>query len=51
MSAVAIVYFSQTEMTAALAHRLATGLKKSGIVDVYLFRIQGEEIVAGRFVN
>jgi len=38
-------------ISAALADNLANGLEKSGVADVCLFRIRGEEIVDGRFEN
>lgn len=51
MNTVAIVFFSQTGMTSALAEQIAKGCRGSGVDNVSLFQIQGEEIIAGRFVN
>ena len=48
---VAVVYFTKTDVTGKLAQSLISGLKASGEVRVIEHRIQGHEIVEGRFVN
>jgi len=47
MPSVAIVYFSATGTTAALAEAIRAGA--AGLLDVSIFRIAGSDIVDGRF--
>lgn len=51
MPKIAIIYFSQTDITAQLANAIATGAKQEPNIDVFSYRVRGEDIVAGRFVN
>lgn len=48
---VAIVYFSKTDVTHELACALQEGLGDKGSIDVFVHRIQGSEIIEGRFTN
>ena len=49
MPSAAIVYFSATGTTASLAEAVHSGL--AGLLDVAVFRIEGSDIVDGRFRN
>lgn len=51
MSKIAIIYFSQTDVTAQLAKAIAAGIESHGGVEVFSHRIAGREIVEGRFCN
>lgn len=51
MSKIAIVYFTQTDITGQLAKAIATGIEKHGGIEVFSHRIQGQEISEGRFSN
>ena len=51
MIKVAVIYFTKTDVTGKLAQSLISGLKDSGEANVIEHRIQGHEIVEGRFVN
>ena len=50
MSRVAIVYFSQTDVTHQLAEEVQKGVVESGATGL-THRISGDEIINGRFVN
>ena len=54
MLKIAVVYFSQSGVTAQLAGAVIEGLQAAGqnlAVEVFEHRIQGSEIIAGRFEN
>lgn len=51
MKKVAIIYFSRTDVTHELACSLREGLLEQSSIDVFVHRIQGAEIVEGRFTN
>ncbi len=51
MIKVAVVYFTKTDVTGKLAQSLISGLKTACEVSVIEHRIQGHEIIEGRFVN
>lgn len=51
MSKIAIIYFTKTDITGQLANAIAAGIEKHGMVDVLSHRIQGQEIIEGRFLN
>ncbi len=51
MSKIAIIYFTKTDITGQLARAIAAGIEKHGKVDVLSHRIQGQEIIDGRFIN
>ncbi|MGF1698576.1 flavodoxin family protein [Vibrio lamellibrachiae] len=51
MSKIAIIYFTQTDITGQIAEAIASGIEQQGNVKILSHRIQGKEIVEGRFVN
>lgn len=51
MSKIAIIYFTQTDITGQIASAIATGIEKQGQFDILSHRIQGHEIIEGRFIN
>ncbi|WP_346338581.1 flavodoxin family protein [Vibrio parahaemolyticus] len=56
MSKIAIIYFSKTDVTGQLARAIAAGLEQQGIkqqggFEIISHRIEGSEIIEGRFVN
>ncbi len=51
MSTIAIVYFTQTDITGQLAKAIALGAEKQGGIHVISHRISGQEITEGRFSN
>lgn len=51
MKKVAIVYFSKTDVTHQLACALKEGLENNSSIEVFVHRIQGAEIIEGRFAN
>lgn len=48
---IAVVYFTKTDVTGALAQSLVAGLNSVHDVNIITHKIQGHEIVEGRFVN
>lgn len=44
-----IIYFSQTNVTHALATSVTSGLKGAGAAEVYTYRIAADDIIQGRF--
>lgn len=51
MPQVAIVYFSKTDVTGQLAKAIASGAKQESGITVFEHRIDGQEIIEGRFEN
>jgi len=51
MSLIAIVYFSKTDVTEQLAKAIASGAKQVSGITVFEYRINGQEIIEGRFAN
>ena len=51
MVCIAIIYFSQTHVTAQLAEAIAQGAKQEDNITVLMHSIAGHEIIEGRFVN
>ncbi|MDG2774915.1 flavodoxin family protein [Vibrio parahaemolyticus] len=56
MSKIAIIYFSKTDVTGQLARAIAAGVEQQGIkqqgeCEIHSHRIEGSEIIEGRFVN
>ncbi|WP_274004768.1 flavodoxin family protein [Vibrio parahaemolyticus] len=56
MSKIAIIYFSKTDVTDQLARAIAAGVEQQGIkqqgeCEILSHRIEGSEIIEGRFVN
>ncbi|EKO3798493.1 TPA: flavodoxin family protein [Vibrio harveyi] len=56
MSKIAIIYFSKTDVTGQLARAIAAGAEQQGIeqqggFEILSHRIQGSEIIEGRFVH
>ncbi|HCM0913499.1 TPA: flavodoxin family protein [Vibrio parahaemolyticus] len=56
MSKIAIIYFSKTDVTSQLARAIAAGVEQQGIkqqgeCEILSHRIEGSEIIEGRFVN
>ncbi|MDV5057963.1 flavodoxin family protein [Vibrio diabolicus] len=56
MSKIAIIYFSKTDVTGQLARAIAAGAEQQGIkqqgeCEILSHRIEGSEIIEGRFVN
>ncbi|MGY3571593.1 flavodoxin family protein [Vibrio paucivorans] len=51
MAKIAIVYFTQTDITGQIARAIAAGIEKQGDTEVFSHRIDGKEIVEGRFTN
>ncbi|EIW7479537.1 TPA: flavodoxin family protein [Vibrio parahaemolyticus] len=56
MSKIAIIYFSKTDVTGQLARAIAAGVEQQGIkqqgeFEILSHRIEGSEIIEGRFVN
>lgn len=51
MPKIAIIYFSQTDVTAQLALAIAAGAEQQLETEVFSYRIKGEDLQAGRFVN
>ncbi|EKA7358796.1 TPA: flavodoxin family protein [Vibrio parahaemolyticus] len=56
MSKIAIIYFSKTDATGQLARAIAAGVEQQGIkqqggFEIISHRIEGSEIIEGRFVN
>ena len=51
MACIAIIYFSQTHVTAQLAEAIARGAKQEDNITVLTHSIAGHEIIEGRFVN
>lgn len=51
MLKIAVIYFTKTDVTGALARSLCDGLKSVEDVLVIEHQIMGQEIVEGRFVN
>ena len=51
MACIAIIYFSQTHVTAQLAEAIAHGAKQEDNITVFTHSIAGHEIIEGRFVN
>ncbi len=56
MSKIAIIYFSKTDVTGQLARAIAAGVEHQGIkqqggFEIFSHRIEGSEIIEGRFVN
>ncbi|HDM8069243.1 flavodoxin family protein [Vibrio harveyi] len=56
MAKIAIIYFSKTDITGQLARAIAAGAEQQGIeqqggFEIFSHRIQGSEIIEGRFVN
>lgn len=48
---IAVIYFTKTDVTGKLAQAVISGIKEHEGVDVIEHRIQGKEIVEGRFEN
>ncbi|WP_390339772.1 flavodoxin family protein [Vibrio harveyi] len=56
MAKIAIIYFSKTDVTGQLARAIAAGAEQQGIeqqggFEILSHRIQGREIIEGRFVH
>ena len=51
MSRIAIVYFSKSDVTGQLANAIASGAKQEPGITVFKHRIEGREILEGRFEN
>lgn len=51
MVSIAIIYFSQTNVTAQLAQAIAQGAKQENNITVLTHSIAGHEIIEGRFIN
>ncbi|EJC6799193.1 flavodoxin [Vibrio parahaemolyticus] len=51
MSKIAIIYFSKTDVTGQLAQAIAAGVEQQGECEILSHRIEGSEIIEGRFVN
>ncbi|EOA8955449.1 flavodoxin family protein [Vibrio harveyi] len=56
MAKIAIIYFSKTDVTGQLARAIAAGAEQQGIeqqggFEILSHRIQGSEIIEGRFVH
>ncbi|WP_229607654.1 flavodoxin family protein [Vibrio parahaemolyticus] len=51
MSKIAIIYFSKTDVTGQLARAIAAGVEQQGECEILSHRIEGSEIIEGRFVN
>ncbi|CAH1603158.1 Flavodoxin [Vibrio jasicida] len=51
MSKIAIIYFSKTDVTGQLARSIAAGVEQQGEYEILSHRIEGSEIIEGRFVN
>ena len=51
MPKVAVVYFTKTDVTGQLAQAVITGLQESGVNNIVDHKIEGKEIIDGRFVN
>ncbi len=56
MSKIAIIYFSKTDVTGQLARAIVAGVEQQGIkqqgeCEIFSHRIEGSEIIEGRFVN
>ncbi|HHX8489128.1 TPA: flavodoxin family protein [Vibrio diabolicus] len=56
MSKIAIIYFTQADVTGQLARAIAAGVEQQGIkqqgeCEILSHRIEGSEIIEGRFVN
>ncbi|MDA9556970.1 flavodoxin family protein [Vibrio sp.] len=51
MSKIAVVYFSKTGVTEHLAKAVISGITENNDVDVVEHKIEGKEIVEGRFIN
>ncbi|KNY44223.1 flavodoxin [Vibrio harveyi] len=56
MAKIAIIYFSKTDITGQLARAIAAGAEQQGIeqqggFEIFSHRIQGSEIIEGRFVH
>ncbi|AGQ92822.1 flavodoxin family protein [Vibrio parahaemolyticus] len=56
MSKIAIIYFSKTDVTGQLARAIAAGVEQQGIkqqgeCEILSHRIEGSEIIEGRFVK
>ncbi|HAS7009984.1 TPA: flavodoxin family protein [Vibrio parahaemolyticus] len=56
MSKIAIIYFSKTDVTGQLARAIAAGVEQQGIkqqgeCEILSHRIEGSEIIEGRFVT
>nr|WP_264301694.1 flavodoxin family protein [Vibrio diabolicus] len=51
VSKIAIIYFSKTDVTGQLAQAIAAGVEQQGECEILSHRIEGSEIIEGRFVN
>jgi NAD(P)H dehydrogenase (quinone) len=51
MSRIAIVYFSKSDVTGQLANAIASGAKQEPGITVFEHRIEGHQILEGRFEN
>ncbi|GAA4886881.1 flavodoxin family protein [Ferrimonas pelagia] len=51
MVKVAVVYFTRTDVTGQLAQAIVAGLQENPLTEVIEHRIDGQEIIDGRFVN
>ena len=51
MKKIAIVYFSQTNVSAELANAISEGAITEESIEVFKYRITGKEIIEGRFIN
>lgn len=51
MSKIAIIYFSKTDVTGQLAQAIAAGVEQQGECEILSHRIEGSEIIEGRFVK
>ncbi|EIA1494501.1 flavodoxin family protein [Vibrio parahaemolyticus] len=51
MSKIAIIYFSKTDVTGQLAQAIAAGAEQQGECEILSHRIEGSEIIEGRFVK
>jgi multimeric flavodoxin WrbA len=48
---IAIIYFTKTDITGQIAKAIASGIEQHKGIDILSHRIEGKEIVEGRFVN
>lgn len=51
VSKIAIIYFSKTDVTGQLAQAIAAGVEQQGECEILSHRIEGSEIIEGRFVK
>ena len=51
MAKVAVIYFTKTDVTGQLAQAVMSGLQENGVDDILEHKIDGKEIIDGRFIN